>query len=42
MNHFECGKCAYFNGMCCQKNNEDRDEDEIVDECIHFEKSIYW
>ena len=42
MNDFECGKCGYFDGMCCRKHNEDRDADEIVSDCKDFEKSIYW
>ena len=41
-NNCECGKCGYFDGMCCTKDNTERDEDEIVYECIYFEKSIYW
>ena len=42
MNNFECGKCAYFDGMECRKNDEERDEDEIVRDCTHFEYSIYY
>ena len=41
-NIFECGKCGYFDGMCCQKTGEERYEDEIVDDCIDFDLSIYY
>jgi len=42
MNEFECGKCGYFDGMCCQKDMSDRDADEVVADCNSFEFSIYY
>lgn len=42
MNDFECGKCGHFNGDCCTVDEEERDEDEIVDDCNNFELSIYY
>ena len=41
-NNFECGKCGYFDGMCCRNTGKDRDADEIVTECTDFELSIYY
>lgn len=41
MNNMECGKCGYFDGMCCRKTDIERDEDEIVVDCNSFEMSIY-
>lgn len=42
MNNFECGKCGYFDGSCCTVDDSDRYEDEVVEECTHFELSIYY
>ena len=42
MNMLECGKCGYFDGLICRKNCEERDEYEVVEDCKHFEYSIYY
>lgn len=42
MNHMECGKCGYYDGMCCQIDEEDRYEDDIVTDCKDFTLSIYY